>query len=226
VYMYKDRLDPKIYTGPVWDFDLAFDNDVRVYPMNRKSAFLYQSGVMCANQMDVMARRILVEDRTTKSELSQMWSRLRNGGRLDAEAIGSFIDQTYKNIKASADLNFERWPILRQAVHQNPRTPNTYEEEITFVKNFVWERIEKLDGPSFMNLDPTVSSIDDVVSDADASGIYVSGRCIGVEGDVAFRVVSASGITVYSGSGMTPELQPGVYVVSRGLSPAVRVLVR
>ena len=32
VFMYKERDDDKVYTGPVWDFDLAFDNDDRTYP--------------------------------------------------------------------------------------------------------------------------------------------------------------------------------------------------
>lgn len=225
-YMYKDRLDPKIYTGPVWDFDLAFDNDDRVYPMNGKNTFLYQANVLMANQMDVMARRILVDDRTTRKDLSEMWSRLRNGGKITPEGIGEFIDRTYDKMKASADLNFERWPVLHEVVHQNPRTPNTYEEEITFVKNFVWERVKKLDGADFMNLDPTVSSIDEIGVEADAEGINVSGRCISVDGDVPFRVVSTAGVTVFSGSGSTPVLQPGIYIVVRGATPAARILVR
>jgi len=32
-YMYKRRDDPKLYTGPVWDFDLGFENDRRTFPV-------------------------------------------------------------------------------------------------------------------------------------------------------------------------------------------------
>lgn len=32
-YMYKHRGNDTIYVGPVWDFDLAFENDKRTYPI-------------------------------------------------------------------------------------------------------------------------------------------------------------------------------------------------
>ncbi len=226
-YMYKQRQDPLIYTGPVWDFDLAFDNDVRSYPMNNMKTFLYQgNAILFAGTMKNTATRILVDDRQTKSDLSQMWSRLRNGGKLTAESLRKFVDDTADKMRESAELNFERWPILHSMVHQNPRVPNTYDDEITFVKNFISERINLLDGASFMNLDPTVSAMDEITADADASGIYVNGRSIRVDGDVPFRVVTTSGVTVFNGSGSTHELQPGIYIVSRGAAPAVRILVR
>lgn len=225
-YMYKQRQDPLIYTGPVWDFDLAFDNDNRSYPMNNMKTFLYQgSNILFAGKMKDLANRIIVDDRNTRNDLSQMWSRLRNGGKINAESLRKFIDDTADKIRPSAELNFRRWPILTSYVHLNPRVPNTYNDEITFIKNFLSERITKLDGSSFMKLDPTVSALDEVMADA-ASGIHVEGRVITVDGDTPFRVVTTSGMTVHNGTGATRELQPGVYIVSRGASPAVRILVR
>lgn len=50
VYMYKDRGNDKMYTGPVWDFDLAFENDNRTYPVNNKTDYIYRSGGSCARQ--------------------------------------------------------------------------------------------------------------------------------------------------------------------------------
>ena len=43
VYMYKDRDSDIIYTGPVWDFDIAFENDYRTFPINSKSDYIYPS---------------------------------------------------------------------------------------------------------------------------------------------------------------------------------------
>jgi hypothetical protein len=51
VYMYKDRDNDKMYTGPVWDFDLAFENDNRTYPVNNKTDYIYRSGGSCAGNM-------------------------------------------------------------------------------------------------------------------------------------------------------------------------------
>ena len=40
-YLTKERLDDKFYFGPVWDFDIAFDNDKRIYPvLEKKILFL------------------------------------------------------------------------------------------------------------------------------------------------------------------------------------------
>ncbi len=225
-YIYKQRLDPLLYTGPVWDFDLAFDNDKRVYSINNMNTFLYQGNILAAGTMPNLAKRILVDDRQTRKDLSQMWSRLRNGGKITAESLNGFVDRMAETIGPSAQLNFARWPILNTLVHENPRTPGSYENEITFIKNYITRRVEKLDGASFMNLDPTVSSIGDITADVDASGISVNGRCISIEGTTPFRVVSAAGVTVYNGTGSTPELSPGIYIVTRSAEPAVRILVR
>ena len=44
VYMSKERGSDQFKTGPVWDFDIAFDNDYRTYPLNNKSEFVCFSG--------------------------------------------------------------------------------------------------------------------------------------------------------------------------------------
>ena len=40
--MTKERGDNKIYFGPVWDLDLAFDNDIFLYPTNEKKNFAFR----------------------------------------------------------------------------------------------------------------------------------------------------------------------------------------
>ena len=41
-YMTKKRNNEKIFFGPVWDFDGAFDNDGRAYPTLNKTNFLFK----------------------------------------------------------------------------------------------------------------------------------------------------------------------------------------
>ena len=43
-YFTKDRNDDRFYFGPVWDFDLAFDNDFRLIPTNNKTDFCFAYG--------------------------------------------------------------------------------------------------------------------------------------------------------------------------------------
>ena len=41
-YFYKDRGNDTIYFGPVWDFDLGFDNFRDFYPTNEKKNFAFK----------------------------------------------------------------------------------------------------------------------------------------------------------------------------------------
>ena len=40
-YFTKERNDDKFYFGPIWDFDLAFDNDERLIPTSSKTDFCF-----------------------------------------------------------------------------------------------------------------------------------------------------------------------------------------
>ena len=63
VYMYKDRNDDRLYTGPVWDFDLAFENDP---PFHRRCTGLHQSVRVAFGEWDTL------------------WAYLLSGGRCGA----------------------------------------------------------------------------------------------------------------------------------------------
>ena len=50
-YFTKRRNDDKFYFGPIWDFDLAFDNDMRLKPTNDKPDFAFYYGGAQAGTM-------------------------------------------------------------------------------------------------------------------------------------------------------------------------------
>ena len=62
VYMYKERDENLLHVGPVWDFDIAFNNDKRTYPVNSKSDYIYRSGGSCAGNMRNFVDNIVVND--------------------------------------------------------------------------------------------------------------------------------------------------------------------
>jgi hypothetical protein len=76
-YMTKKRNDDKIYFGPVWDFDLAFDNDRRVYSTLNKTNFLFkydssagtmrEFGVKLLNNEELLQRLLDGLNRTPSS---------------------------------------------------------------------------------------------------------------------------------------------------------------
>ncbi|MCC8117424.1 MAG: CotH kinase family protein [Bacteroidales bacterium] len=144
-YMYKRRGNPIIYTGPVWDFDLGFDNDNRTYHSYNKKGYLWNnSTASSATGMRSFANRILLSDAGTKAETKAMWQEVRDNG-LTPEWLKGQVDKYAEELDASQQLNFMRWPILSSYVHQNPVALGSYEAEVKRVKDFIEKEFAHLD---------------------------------------------------------------------------------
>ena len=144
VYMYKKRLNDTIFTGPVWDFDLAFENDQRTYPINNKSDYIYRSGGSTTGNMRTFTDRIVINDAASKRQLVAIWDEIRHNG-LTEERLINYIDSLASEIYDSQRLNFIRWPILNERVHQNPRTWGGFDGEVDNVKRYIRERLTWMD---------------------------------------------------------------------------------
>ena len=139
-YMYKKRGDQKAYTGPVWDFDIAFDNDYRIYPASNHTQFIFAG----ASNAETFTRHIVYADQRTRDEMTEYWHQARNLG-IDTLSLLTFVDNTARALDASQRLNFMRWPILSQYVHMNPVALGSYEAEVDRLKNFLCMRIDWMD---------------------------------------------------------------------------------
>ena len=147
-YMYKERGDDKLYTGPVWDFDIAFENDLRTHPISQYNDFVYATGDSSAaggDNMKKLVSRIIKEDPVANAELKQMWNELRESGALSEEALTAFIDETEELLDESQKLNFKRWKILKISFHLNFQALGTYEAEVGTVRDYINERLSRLD---------------------------------------------------------------------------------
>ena len=194
VYMYKDRNDSKLYTGPVWDFDLAFNNDQRIYPVNQKTDYIYRSGGSCAGQMKTFVDDIVVKDNAAKEQLLQIWDGARQAGLTETNLV-AFIDAWEQQLQQSQRLNFLRWPILSQRVHQNPQALGSYAKEVDVVRKYIKERIAWMDKKLGYTYKP--------------SGIQET------------RFDASKPLQVYTLSGQPcgqdlQNLSPGIYVVRQG----------
>ena len=154
VYMYKDRDDDMMYTGPVWDFDLAFNNDLRTYPVNSKTDYIYRSGGSCAGNMRSFTDKIVVNDANAKKQLVEIWDEARQGG-LTEENMVAYIDSLESVLQQSQKLNFIRWPMMNQLVHQNFKIWGSYEAEVENVRDFMKERIDWMDRKLNYTYNPT-----------------------------------------------------------------------
>jgi spore coat protein CotH len=144
VNLYKRRGDEHFYAGPVWDFDLAFENDNRTYPICNHSDYVYTFGSAAGN-MKSFANRIIKSDYAASDAMLNIWSYARKSRGMTAESFIEYIDQTANNLNESQRLNFIRWPILNEYVHQNWQVAGTYEGEVEIIKNYVRERFAWMD---------------------------------------------------------------------------------
>ena len=196
LYMYKERDDDTMYTGPVWDFDIAFDNDYRTYPVNNKSDYIYRSGGSYAGTMKQMVDIFVLQNQTSQAKLLEIWDQARRT-LVTEESLVAYIDQIEEELEASQRLNFMRWPILNTKVHMNPKTWGSYKAEVENVRRFMKERLTWMDKRLGYTYDP--------------SGIQE----MEVDWDLPYEVYTLSGQSCgYSLDG----LKAGIYIVKQGQS--------
>ncbi|MBP3600922.1 MAG: CotH kinase family protein [Alistipes sp.] len=149
VYMYKERGDQKLYTGPVWDFDIAFDNDKRTtYELNNPYGFHYASANASAaggDNLKNFVTRIVTGDPVANARLKEMWADLRNSGTISSESLVQYVNDTEALLDQSQKLNFKRWNILNSVFHENFQALGSYEAEVGTVRKYINNRIHNLD---------------------------------------------------------------------------------
>ena len=143
-YMYKEREESQFHVAPSWDFDLAFNNDNRIYPVCNRSDWIFRTGGSAAGNMRSFVNRILKDDAADQM-LKQLWKENRKEGLLDEKTLVAYIDSMAQEIDASQRLNFIRWPILNTRVHQNVSALGSFEAEMDVLRYYIPERLEWID---------------------------------------------------------------------------------
>lgn len=142
VYMYKDAKEGILYTGPAWDYDLAFENDNRTYPINDLDDYIYRTnGSVASWSVLEMVDRIVKDDSAARARLVQLWDESK--GKLSS--LNIYVNETATLLEESQRLNFKRWPIMNDWVHQNPRVEGSYSGEVRRVKDYITARLTKFD---------------------------------------------------------------------------------
>ncbi len=190
-YMYKQRSDSKVYCGPVWDFDIAFDNDYRVYPTANQANYSYGSG----GENATFAKHVLFADSQTTAELAEYWREARTGG-IDEAGLIALVDSVATALEESQRLNFMRWPILSEKVHMNPVALGSYSAEVERLKDYIAMRIGWMDsklGYSEPADQPT--TVEQTIAPTSGCSVY-----------------NVHGQLLYRGTSM-PDLPEGVYII-------------
>ncbi len=144
VFMYKHRNEDKFYFGPVWDFDLAYENDNRTYPVNNNPNWIFASTGSAANNVKNMVNR-LFSDPEFVTQLKLIYASYRDNNVISKEALLGVVNDYAEQLDASQELNFMRWNIMNTKVHQNPTTYGSYAAEVENVRNYIKARIQWMD---------------------------------------------------------------------------------
>ncbi len=134
-YIYKKRSDDKFYFGPMWDYDIAFNNDSRLGDAQEKA--MRES----AHQPRTWIER-LWKDEWFQKAVEHRWRELVDAG-LENE-LTSYINETEALLQSSQTKNFERWNILNRKVHYEFALFPTYKGGVDFLRSYVKNRISFL----------------------------------------------------------------------------------
>lgn len=146
-YFYKlpEAQGGKMVMGPVWDFNLAFGN-ADYCDGYKTSGWAYEYNYYCNKDPWLVPFwwERLIEDPIYRTELKCRWLGLRNS-TLSTETILNYIDDQVKYLDEAPHRNFRRWPILGKDIWPNKNVFKSYSEEITFLKQWITERLDWLD---------------------------------------------------------------------------------
>lgn len=166
--MYKDAGDPHIYSGPAWDFDVAFDNSRylshQAYEGNE--GYLYKITESVAGGFRDFTDKVM-SDPQTADELRHLWGAARDNG-LSYEYLASRIDYYTTLLDESQKLNFQRWPILDTPVHDNAVARGSFEAEVAHIKDFCRKIIDHFDSRIGYTQGEHSEMVTPVVSDDDS----------------------------------------------------------
>ena len=130
----KRKGDDKLYFGPVWDFDRAFDNDYRLIPTNKKPKFAFYYNGDYRNTLEFFIHLLDI----TIMNINQTWNILLEKG-FNFQCLQSFIDEKEELLWESANLNNLRWYGSKLGQGQKD-----YRNYVNIVINYVEQRFYSL----------------------------------------------------------------------------------
>ena len=141
-YLYKDRDDNggKLTMGPLWDFNLAYGN-ADYCSGGIPIGWEVNSG--CGGNNPFWFERLL-DDTTYQNKLKCRWEYLRERS-FHQDSIFNFIDSISLYLNDAQQRNFQRWNILGIYVWPNYYVGNTYQDELTFFKTWIGDRLVWID---------------------------------------------------------------------------------
>ena len=135
-YWHKMRFDEKLIFGPLWDFDIAFNNDNRLGDATQKlirvAGFNPKAWITQFASDDWFLKKVY-----------QRFQEIKTNGMLPH--LLTYIDDTKAYLFSSQEKNFTHWNILNTIVYRELEARGTYDNEVSFLKSYITERFDYLE---------------------------------------------------------------------------------
>lgn len=143
-FFYKKRDNTHLFWGPMWDYDIAFNND---------------------NRLGDATQKVMRESaHNPKTWIQQLWKDpwFRHAANICLkqwiaegveEELCYYIDSMALVLNASQAKNYERWNVLSTRVYREVNLYNTYQEYVDYLKTYIHQRIIFLN-ENFTEQDP------------------------------------------------------------------------
>lgn len=136
-YIYKERGDDKIYWGPLWDYDIAFNNSRRQGDISHKLI----ADVGFGDYLTKLWVRQMYNDPWFVALIRDKWAEMVDAGVVDH--VTDYIDRMAAALHKSQQLNYERWDINGR-VYDEYLLFDTYAEYIGYLKDYIRTRADFL----------------------------------------------------------------------------------
>jgi CotH kinase protein/Secretion system C-terminal sorting domain len=200
-YFHKDRnsVNSKFKMGPIWDFNIALGN-ADYCAGGSPYGWAYQFNLVCPNDgwgVPFWWDKLL-SDPNFKKKVGNRWKQLRQK-ELAFTRVNTLIDSMYNNLGDAATRNFQQWNILNRYVWPNARVNGSYWGEITYLRSWLTDRINWLDGQfstftSTVIIDRDPGSV--VVYPNPSDGIFTFGFFVANKANVNLLIYNDLGQTV------------------------------
>ncbi|GAL86877.1 uncharacterized protein MYP_4107 [Sporocytophaga myxococcoides] len=229
-YIYKRRNDDLFRFGPIWDFDIAYENDHRTYPINDNPDWIYASTGSSAGGARTIVNRLL-SDPNLFERIKSVYASYRDREILKDSVLLSVVDNYAAELDQSQQLNFTRWNILLTNIN-NPEIYGSYAAEVDHVKDYIKNRLLWMDKK--LDYTPPVVASSNKIRNSDIS-IRTDENSIHfniLAQPLNIDVIDLLGRTILSravGESTVINVEKGIYLIlvtnSEGVSEVVKCMV-
>lgn len=149
-YFYKEQADPKLYWGPLWDYDIAYNNDYRVRNEQGLTTTAYSLMADIAYSGSKAWVNRMWEDPWFQKLVYNRYKELLDKGLVDY--LHHKIDSFANVLNRSQKLNYEKWGINTRAYHEFVLY-SSYDQYVADLKQFVTDHCAYLE-QAFANRKP------------------------------------------------------------------------